>query len=498
MTHKKIFDKFWYDRFQFVAAFCHEFIRLNLKINYPDSGINFVELFMYRLANTEGFIEDNCKRIERRIFFPVYVMRLFNPLTFLYYLKKPQHEIYFPSKISPTKAGEIKRLLKNAQNIYILSLPNYLKFLIKNRRNFDICNNSLLIIPNSMKSLINDGSLGKAQVIFLEDILYAASYDSIKPAYYWKEKLTLPNLRYRGVTFSFLLPAFYKMVRKFQWQSILISYLDLVINSVINDEEKKIIVCRDRRCMENIFLQVGKIKGFKTECNLHGLLTSNYDDLQLYTCNYNFIDEVVCFSSIQKNAIIKKQSTLGYKIPEVKEVYSSISWQWRECVDRPYTVLFVSDNFNDKSNYRYIHANISRINALNCKFVFRPSPSQKRQFQCRSEALVVDVSPALVNRYANCENLIVVGAISTVLLELASHGALPIFLKNYSPSDDRLGFFSFEYFSYYNQRFDKNIITEHNDLFSVLNTLINTNREDKSLFLETTKYFINDIGFPGA
>ena len=120
-----------------------------------------------------------------------------------------------------------------------------------------------------------------------------------------RDTFRYPDLHYLGVNLSGIISGKLEAyLESLSWQGALIKYLDKYLDY---SPKRKLIVCRDRRHMEHIWLQVSRNKGIATRMWVHGMLTSNYDKTQLFTSNYEFIDKVMCWGSQQQEAISKKQ-----------------------------------------------------------------------------------------------------------------------------------------------------------------------------------------------
>ena len=439
----------WFDRYYSIRSSIQTLVEAcELESKFPDN-FDVLELALYRAANTDCVMEDNLKRIENGRFGFLYRLGLFKHALYLkYQFLKPKLESYPSFRKSYANAQIIDRL-NNAEELYVASLPNYANFLVKNVWMRSASRTKLLVAPQAIcTELVKRFQIRTNDCIHLEELLAIANMENggqnpeVSISYKKRSHAVRAVMQYRRINYAAALRGLLlRYFSSFDWQCNLVNFLH---ENLVLANQTSIIVARDRRHLENIFLQVLRYKGAKTKMYPHGMLSSNFEITHLFTSNYKFIDEVWCWGPQQEDVIRLRQNTLGEHLPAFKRFNEPLKALPKQKNAIRNGIIFVGEGINDAEIFHLAN----KVADLNMReeyqLIFRPLKALKfKSNATRSGMLIVDQKPNFFDRYSG-HGLIVVGASSTLVLETMVDGALGLLLKDSYFAHKKPGFYFFE------------------------------------------------------
>ncbi|MHA1756426.1 MAG: hypothetical protein ACTSVV_06635 [Promethearchaeota archaeon] len=306
-------------RYIYIQNFSKNLIN-NLGINKLTE-INLAENISYKLAGYNANLDWFLKNF------------ILTPNKFLYLFYLILNFIYLKKKInnfleSNRRDYEIKELDKNIKknvkikkydNIYFASMNNYLNPIIP-----DISRkkNSILIIPAESKKWLNYPKIKKKGInfVFLEELInfnHNIYYYQIKEHLirkYQKYKSKILKFKYN---FSFKEPLIKQFIFDFLPIHILIVKSLTKFLKKISSSNTNFYIARDRRALENAFIQIAKLINGNTNILMHGMISLNFNKRLWHDGRFENAKNVFVWGEHDKDVIIKKQELLKKRIPKI-------------------------------------------------------------------------------------------------------------------------------------------------------------------------------------
>ncbi len=265
---------------------------------------------------------------------------------------------------------------------------------------------------------------------------------------------------YKGVSYFRIAikPISYFLIENVSANIIFLNALHLFFKE---SPPSELYVARDRRTIENSFVQVLGSLGTRTNMVMHGVITSNYDHSQLFTTHYQYLDYVHIWGDQQLSAINIKQESLQEKMPKI--IKNTEKFNLRQDCRSKDLIVIIGQKTNDNDLYGLSKKIVKLIKDSRFKVVFRPHPDNASRFT-EVEKMYIDKSSNFITSILSKASLVITHS-STALLEGVSFGAGCIVLD----------------YSKFNQVFPS-IYKEECDFISNNKYLI-SNSDEQSLFL---------------
>jgi hypothetical protein len=388
--------------------------------------IDPVGLYLNKIMGFNCAIEAHLKRLEEKQYLWLYKSKNLSKLFGNRYIHK--------SKIAEIDSGHFNNLShiysEKIDILYVASIENYANALYihatKNNKK-----NTVFFMPESSKKWSIYKKISKEfKVFFPSQIGISLDDYNMKKKFYQDyistrlSKIDKKRYQYRNHSYFFMSKASIEVFFVY-FVAQHITFVNTINSFFMKNLPRSLFISRDRRSTENSFVQVLSSLGVETNMIMHGVITSNYTESQLYTSHYQFVDKVHVWGEQQINAIEKKQKKLNERIPIINKdsiKFDSIIIQNKNVKksDKKFLVV-IGQKGNDNSLFK-LSKKISNL-VKNTKFqvVFRPHPDNSNRFRS-SNFLFVDNGKNFISSSLSRAFLVITHS-STALLEGVSMGA---------------------------------------------------------------------------
>jgi hypothetical protein len=435
-------------------------------LEYFPKGVDPVGLYLNKIFGFNCALEAHLKRIESREKLWAYRFKLISYLASFKYLKKSKILEIDPRNFKHTD----KKYLKKIDILYVATLENYAKALLIHA--LDIKSKSkgrniVFFLPFEAKKW---HTLLKIKQQF--DVIYPSNIGLSLDKYILQSENYKKIIR-RGVNNiekdRFLYKGFsyfkisiksisYFFIENVSTNIVFLSALHLFFKESV---PSKLYIARDRRTVENSFVQILASLGTKTSMVLHGVITSNYNHAQLFTSHYQYVNCVEIWGEQQLCAIKRKQEALQEKMPII--IKTSKKFNVHLGFKSKDLIVVVGGKTNDNDLYCLSKKIVKMIKNSRFKVVFRPHPDNASSFK-EVEKMYIDSSSNFSSSTLSRASLVITQS-STALLEGVSFGAGCVILD----------------YSKFNQIFPT-IYTEECDFISKNKYLV-SHSDEESLYL---------------
>jgi hypothetical protein len=395
---------------------------INILSLFP-RGVSPIGLYINKIFGFNCAMESHLKRIELQKNLWIYKSSFFSYIVGLKYINK--------SKVLEIDADSFRKKHNPYPNsidiLYVATLENYAKTLLihaQSHNNKD--KNIVFFLPIDSK---NWHCLPKIEqefkVIYPYDI--GLSFDEYSRQFAKYKKIiqeSVGNIKkdrfsYRGVSY-------FGMVNRsvFLFLTEFVSANIVLINAIHSffkqNPPSELYIARDRRATENSFVQVLGVLGTNTHMIMHGVITSNYDQSQLFTSHYRYVNCVHIWGEQQLRAIIKKQKGLNEKIPIIIKDTNKFDLMVH-CENTVKNLIVIIGTNNDSFMYKLSKKLANLIDGSTFKVVFRPHPDNISDFK-EIKNLKIDKSGDFAFSVLPKAFLVITHS-STMLLEGIAFGA---------------------------------------------------------------------------
>ncbi len=239
-------------------------------------------------------------------------------------------------------------------SVYFASLNNYLNPFfrqIESDRTKD--NSNLLILPMHSQNWSNYKKtrvISNLDIVFVEDLIDSNFAEEIRDVSrqllnscnkYKSQIIDLYN--FCGVSFG---NAFYPILKKFvedfvSTQIVFTKYFEVFLKNV-SLPQTQFYIARNRRSMENSFVQIANMINGNTNMLLHGMIFPNLDT-HLFAYNFSPLKRVYAWGQQGKDVIEFRQKRLNEKCPDIliNKTFFFESLKQRTNIDSSKKVTFV-------------------------------------------------------------------------------------------------------------------------------------------------------------
>ncbi|MFH1590545.1 MAG: hypothetical protein ABIC95_01320 [archaeon] len=413
----------------------------------------------------------------------LYRLLLFTPIVnkhiFYHIFKRKEYEL------SLDKIIDLDTRKKKYDNIYFASMNNYLNplldFMKKRQRN-------LLIVPLEAKNWSNYSKLLKKKVdfVYLQSLV---EYDKNKINSY--EKFIRNEYQRKKANIIFFerknLACTEMTLKEFLFDFV--PKHIVVVNSLYrwltlhSHKHTSFHVSRDRRALENAFLQIGnKISG-ETNILNHGLISSNFDKHLWY--RFDMCKNIYVYGKYDKNVIIMKQEALDETCPNLIVVTNNFfNYVKKEKQD---TVLFIGGGYIN----RYIGMIVNSL-ADDYKIVIRLHPGEQnlvtkyKKYEMKESVTIDDLKSSIYPLFKNAR--VVLSFSSTSVLESIQND-IPVFILDFNGLDRQLNIFKEARLIDF-----KDMMVTENDLQDKIKKLFNDKQYEKRILTINRKLYDYFVG----
>ncbi|MGQ4876501.1 MAG: hypothetical protein ACP6IY_20750 [Promethearchaeia archaeon] len=359
-------------KYHFIYLFTKNFVH-HIKIEKYIDNINidlaenlFYKFALYDLELNEYFEDVVFDRIKSKLFRLSFLKIIFKNIFLKKKLKAPYEINWYPSI-----KKEREKILKKVKDIFFASMNNYLNSLIPL---IEEKNDYILILPREAINWINYKVVLKKSInhIFLEDFI-EINYEEIQKL---KKTLIENYLKNRKKIIKFYYdfqirePLLIKfIIKSLPLHLLILNKLYKFLNE-ISSRNTNFYIARNRRGLENAFLQFGnKISG-NTYIIIHGMITSDYNSFW-YGGHYRNCKKVMVWGEHDANLIKERLVLLNEKIPEI-EFNKNHPFKKIE-KESPSYILFIVQKYSQK-----LIPFFSKYLSKELKMIARLHPHEKR------------------------------------------------------------------------------------------------------------------------
>ena len=327
---------------------------------------------------------------------------------------------------------EEPKQIDKVSNVYFATMNNYLNSLIPSILDNE---SSLLILPYEAKSWINYKEVLNKKIphIFLEDILTInkKNIDKLKTKIiniYESNKDEI--LLYNGVDLS----PVEKLLRKFLFNFMplhiyLVRELEKFLRKIASGDTH-FYVARDRRALENAFIQIGNNISGKTHMLIHGMISKNTCYYLWSVGRFEHVKYVHVWGKHDKDAITQRQKFLNEQCPNILVDKTTIPFRKVNLADDRKYVLFAAQPFTN-AYIKYFSEEYPRLR-VDYPMIIRLHPEDKDKIiyykrYSNKNVLIDDLKRPIYSLLKN--TTLVITFTSTVALEAMYNGIPTLFLN---------------------------------------------------------------------
>jgi len=264
---------------------------------------------------------------------------------------------------------------KTYKTVYFASMNNYLNSLLPSiKKN----NESLLIIPAECKEWLNYKEIKKHKIehVFIEEIINF-NYEELV---YIKKKIKARYKEYKHIIFNYLynLSIKEKLIYKFIFDYLpkhilIINSLDKFLNE-ISSEDTDFYIARDRRGLENAFIQIANRINGNSNMLIHGMISFDYEKRLWTEGRFKNCKNIFIWGEHDKEVIIKRQQILDEKTPNII-ITGNYALKKNKNLNKKY-ILFICQSFTNHL-IKYFSKNLK----TNKKVLIRLHPTDKSKIK---------------------------------------------------------------------------------------------------------------------
>jgi len=429
------------ERYSFIKEFSHILVDvLELNTFNRKDDFDFSVNLMLKIAGYNCFLNHILKKIEVNPLISRVLEIPFIGRRFLHRIhnENSKYEISIKQDELSTKAFENRKKFKN---VFFASMDTYVNILLvaieEKAKNGETC---ALILPYEALNWMSWASVKEKKnlkLFFIEDFLgenFQNELSNISKDISEKFDTISCNIveffEYKGIRFGKgyigVIRDFCKHLTSFQvlFSGKLSSFL-----STISNQETGFYITRDRRALENSFVQLGNKISNKTYIINHGLLNWNLDDIVFTGGYFGNVKKVYVFGKHDEEAIIREQNFLNESCPEIeKGKYSFFNKDLSSSPRKTKKILYCLGPFDEG----YIEKFSKKIHHSQ-SLLIRMHPSRKWKIpkykHLQSDNVFIDdLSMPLSESLKDVE--IFVGHASTSILEALYNGVV-VFIMNF-------------------------------------------------------------------
>jgi hypothetical protein len=410
------------ERYNFIKDFSENLIRQLALDEFTNLDIS--ENLLYKIAGynvgLEGFIKLLNSKEKKRLFLKA---PLLNKWIISFVFDKPKKYEITLNNLNKT----FKQPKEKYDQIFFATMNNYLNPLVESIKSKK---RSILIIPEESENWINYKKIVENDInfTFLDTIQFDEDKveeikDKIKKRYLEKRR----EILFFKYNLAFIEPLLTKFLFNYVPKHIVI--INKLEKYMMNISHKKtqFYVARERRGLENAFVQVAnKISG-NTNMLIHGMISFDFDKRLWTEGRFKNCKNVYVWGEHDKEVIEKRQELLKEKTPNI--VISGNNFLKKISKTNNGNILFICQSFTN----RYIPF-FSKNSSQDHKMIVRLHPGEKDKIHKykkyeRQNFLIDDLENDLALTLAKAS--LIISHSSTAMLE-AIYNQIPTLILNFN------------------------------------------------------------------